>query len=81
MINALPARYSSTVQLQLIVGGVAFGLSQIGPSHIVLDKPQDLPPGDAEVVMYIDGHPRTWLVRLLHGAVPYDRTVEIEDRI
>jgi len=72
--------HSSKVELFLLTGNQTHSLAQIGPDFIILREPIDLPPGDAEVVMRINGKETRWPVTLLHGAVPFDRRVETADR-
>jgi hypothetical protein len=60
--------YSSNVRLHLVVGDRTLELAQIGPNDIVLRTPTDLPPGDAEIIMEIDGHERRWPIHLPQGA-------------
>jgi hypothetical protein len=74
------AGYSSRVCLFLETGGRSYSLSQIGPRFIRLREATYLPPGDAEVVMIVDGSERRWQVEMPNGAVPFDVEVEIEDR-
>ena len=72
--------YSANVRLHLVMGERTLELAQIGPSDIVLRTPTDLPPGDAEIVMDVDGHQRRWPVRLPQGAsvtLPTTTTVTI----
>jgi len=60
--------YSSNVRLHLLVGDRTLELAQIGPNDIVLRTPADLPPGDAEIIMEIDGKQRRWSIHLPQGA-------------
>ncbi|WP_437203263.1 hypothetical protein [Planctomicrobium sp. SH664] len=78
-VQSLPERYSSTVQLNLIVGSQTIELSRIGPRSVVLKKGMELPRCRAEIIMRVDGRIRKWAVKLVHGAVPYEREVEITD--
>ncbi len=70
--------FSSDVRLELRAAGKSFDLAEISPREITLREPIDLPPCDAEIVMTVDGEPRHWKVRLVNGAVPFDRVVATE---
>jgi hypothetical protein len=70
------------VQLSLETSGRVYPLAQIGPDFVVLREPTDLPPGNAEVVMRVEGSEQRWRVTLPNGAtaVPFDLTVATIDR-
>ena len=53
-----PSGYSSSVQLQLHVGGQVYELSHTGPERLILCEPQALPSGEAELIITIDGKPQ-----------------------
>jgi hypothetical protein len=76
------AGYSSKVQLFLEMLGRVYSLSEIDPDFVTLREPADLPPGNADVVMRVDGSEQRWPVELPHGAaaVPFDLTVATIDR-
>lgn len=62
--------YSADVRLFLIVNGRTIKLGQLGPDFIVLSDPQELPAGEAEITMSVDGRESRWPVLLIHGANP-----------
>jgi len=67
--------------LLLIVERNSYALAQIGPNFVTLREPLELPSGDAEIVMLIDGHEQhRWPVTLEHGAVPFELDVATADR-
>ena len=70
--------YSADVCLVLVVAGRTVPLWQIGPNSITLRDPVELPPCEAEIVMYVDGDERRWRVFLPYGAVPFDSEVAAE---
>ena len=59
--------YSANVRLELHVGDRILELAEIAPGSVYLRKPVTLPPGEAEVVMYVDGHRSVWQVVLPDG--------------
>ena len=67
MSHPVATSYSSTVQLELHAHGQIFPLAEIGPDSVYLREPAALPPCEAEVIMLIDGHQRTWRVFLPDG--------------
>jgi hypothetical protein len=72
--------YSSLVRLYLVCEGQTYDLAQIAPNSVTLRKPAELPPGNAEVVMVVDGDEHRWPVVLEHGAVPFELDVATVDR-
>jgi hypothetical protein len=72
--------HSSNVELFLLAGNQSLKLAQIGPSFVTLREPAELPPGDAEILMKVDGRERRWSVSLTHGSVPFDLNIETVDR-
>jgi hypothetical protein len=72
--------YSSHVRLCLEFEGRSYSLSHIGPNFVRLREAAELPPGNAVVVMEVDGEVRRWPVVLEHGAVPFDLEIATVDR-
>ena len=68
-MNSIPASngYSAYVRLNLLVGGETLELAAIGPGGIRLREHTELPPCDAEVIMYVDDFERRWPVYLPDG--------------
>jgi hypothetical protein len=58
---------STDVRLHLVVGNRTLQLGQIGPGSVILEDPAELPPCEAEVVMYVDSFERRWQVYLPDG--------------
>ena len=63
----LPRHHSAEVALSLITAHGTIRLAQIGPDYVIVAKPLDLPPCDAEIVMLIDEFEQRWPVRLIDG--------------
>ena len=59
--------YSADVRMQLCIDGYTFAIGQLGPDFIILDQPRDYPPGEAEILLSIDGRVRRWPVQLPDG--------------
>jgi len=66
---------SANVRLQLIVVGRILELGQIGPESVILEEQAELPPCEAQVVMYVDSFERRWQVYLPDGISPHSRRV------
>lgn len=64
--------FSAEVKLELRFGAQAFDLASVSPSEIILREHNELPAGDAEIMMIVDGETFLWPIRLPHGAVPFD---------
>jgi hypothetical protein len=60
-------RYSADVRMKLRVNGFVIPIRQLGPDFVILDATADHPPADGEIEMSIDGHQRSWPVRLPEG--------------
>jgi hypothetical protein len=59
--------HCAEVRLELVIDGRALDVEQVGPRSCLLAQPIDVPPGEADVVMHVDGHRRTWRVTLPQG--------------
>ncbi len=59
--------YSADVRMELSVNGHVLSIGQLGPDFIILRDPIDHPPAEALITMSIDGHEKSWHVRLLNG--------------
>ncbi|HUE17216.1 MAG TPA: hypothetical protein VMR25_23900 [Planctomycetaceae bacterium] len=72
--------HSSEVDLFLLIDGQAYGLAEIGPDFVTLREPVELPAGQAQVIMIVDGiERRRWTVFLEYGAVPFELDVATAD--
>jgi hypothetical protein len=57
-------QYSPEIRLKLLVGEQSYPLAQISPEWVMLREEASLSPGQAEVVMTVDGRERRWDVVL-----------------
>ena len=67
--------YSPQVRLELVVNGAVFDLAQAGPERGFVREPQDLPPCDGELTVYVDDETIRRRVRLLDGMSKESRMV------
>lgn len=76
-MNSNPAKtgHSAQVRLHLIVGDRTLELASIGPNGISLRETAELPPCEAEVVMYVDDFEDRWSVYLPDGITAQSRDV------
>jgi hypothetical protein len=51
----------------LLIDGAALPIAKLGPDFLVLEALAEHPPGDAEVMVSVDGRKRTWPVYLPQG--------------
>jgi hypothetical protein len=60
--------YSAKVVLTLLVGGLSLSLSHVGPNEIVVrDACDPVPPGDARLLIRVDGSKKYRDIFLPHG--------------
>jgi hypothetical protein len=59
--------HSADVRMELHLNGSVYQISHLGPDFLILVTPIDHPPGEAEIVMSIDGSVSRWTVRLPNG--------------
>jgi hypothetical protein len=72
--------FSPALELRLEAEGKSWPLAKLGADHFFPDErcAIELGPCDARIVMTVDGDEHSWRVRLVHGAVPFERSVKIE---
>jgi hypothetical protein len=51
--------YSSDVTIRLVANGRTYDVAQIGPDSMVLRGDDELPRGHAQLIIIVDGKPRT----------------------
>jgi hypothetical protein len=59
--------HSAEVRIQLFVDGHVLKIAQIGPHFLMLDQLIEHPPGEAEILMTVDGKEERWRVHLPDG--------------
>ena len=78
MSNEPNGAFSADVRLSLRIDNTDFPLHKVSPTRAVMRKPVDLPVGDAELIVSVDGKSQVSRVRLPVGASVLSATVEIE---
>ncbi|HMJ66992.1 MAG TPA: hypothetical protein VK615_16740 [Candidatus Binatia bacterium] len=59
--------HSAVVKMRLIINGMSIPIKQMGPDFVFVESRNDYPPGEATIVLQIDGSQRQWQVRLPDG--------------
>ncbi len=59
--------HSARVNMRLLVGERSVPVVQLGPDFLLVGEPVDLPPGEASMVMQVDGSESRWTVFLPNG--------------
>lgn len=72
--------YSSTARGWLVANGRRLALAQVGPDHCILRDAVVLPPGEADLIVQIDGQQHHSRVMLGEGAPADSRTVKFTTR-
>ena len=67
--------------MQLAVNGHILKIGQLGPEFVILEDPIDHPPGEAEILMSVDGLDTRWRVELTNGIVAGEPRAEISKHI
>jgi hypothetical protein len=63
--------------MQMVVNAHSFAVAQIGPDFLVLSEPADLPPGQAELVVEVDGSEKRRTIFLPDGVCAADEQTRI----
>lgn len=53
--------------MHLSINGHLLKIGQLGPEFVIIENPIDHPPGEAEILMSVDGADSRWRVRLTNG--------------
>ena len=59
--------HSARVCMALHLDGLVLAISHLGPDYLILARPIDHPPAQAEIAMSVDGRERRWAVLLPAG--------------
>lgn len=69
-------RYSTVAEFELVAGGRSYRPSHVSRDFIILDRPADIPPCDADLYIRVEGEEMHRRIRLPQGAsVDSDRVV------
>jgi hypothetical protein len=73
-------RYSTVADFELIANGQSYSVGQVSSDFIILDKPADIPPCDADLYIRVEGEEMHRRIRLPQGASVNSDQVVIERR-
>jgi hypothetical protein len=59
--------HSADVRIDLILNGDSIPVAQLGPGFLLLDAPNDHPPGLASIFLRVDQSEERWNVHLPKG--------------
>jgi hypothetical protein len=71
-------RYSTVADFELVAAGKGYGVSQLCGDLIILDKPAEIPPCDADLYIRVEGEEMHRRIRLPQGASANSDRVLIE---
>jgi hypothetical protein len=69
--------HSAQVKMRLLVNGLSFAVTQMGPDFLFVDAPVSHPPVGASLVLQVDQSERRWNVQLPQGIVAGEKRVAI----
>lgn len=73
-------RFSKVADFELIVGENSYSVWEVAPTFIVLDPPTDIPPGEAVLIIRVDGEEIRREIQLPQGADRSSRRTPIVRR-
>ena len=63
--------------MRLIVNGASIRITQMGPDFLFVESASNHPPGEATIVLQVDGSERRWNVHLQNGISAESKRVAI----
>jgi len=73
--------HSAQVKMRLIVNAASLRITQMGPDFLFVESASDHPPGEATIVLQVDGSERRWNVHLPNGISADSKRVAIEPSV
>ena len=61
-------RFSTVADFELVTENRSYSVSQVAPTFIILDPPNDIPPGEAVLIIRVDGEELRREIQLPQGA-------------
>jgi hypothetical protein len=71
-------RFSTIASFELIAAGNSYDVAQVASSFLILESPQVIPPGDAELIIRVEDETIHRRIVLPHGATPEMEIVPIQ---
>jgi hypothetical protein len=72
--------HSADVHMELHLNGHTLTIGHMGPDYVIVDKPIDHPPAEAELVMSVDADVSRWPVYLVDGVSSSARRIQLARR-
>jgi hypothetical protein len=63
-------RFSSVADFELLANGQSYAVVQVASDFLILESPQQIPPGEAELIIRVDGEVIHRQITLPEGANP-----------
>lgn len=67
--------FSASIDMWLEVAGQQVPIAQMGPNFVVLRERSEFEPGEAVLVLVVDGQRKSWPVKMPRGGSASDRWV------
>ncbi|HLP77761.1 MAG TPA: hypothetical protein VK327_12685 [Candidatus Paceibacterota bacterium] len=67
--------HSALVRMRLLLNGMSFRITQMGPDFLFVEAPSDHPPMRAVIQLQVDDSHRSWEVNLPRGMKAGDERV------
>ena len=61
--------------MRLLVNGSSISITQMGPDFVLVEPSTEYPPGEATIVLVVDGNERRWQVKLPNGISKHSKRV------
>lgn len=71
-------RFSTVADFELLAGGKTYDVVQVASTFLILQTPQEIPPGDAELIIRVDGEVIHRQIALPNGSTPKMKRVPIQ---
>lgn len=71
-------RFSTVADFELLAGGQSFAVVQVAPDYIILQTPQEIASGDAELIIRVENEVIRRQIALPKGSSPSMRRVPIQ---
>ena len=71
-------RFSTVADFELVADGRSYDVVQVASSFIILKTPQEIPPGDAELIIRVENEVIHRQISLPNGSTPTMRRIPIQ---
>jgi len=79
MSNSNPIeRFSTVADFELIADGRSYSVGHVAPTFLILDRSEEIPPGDAELIIRVEDEVIRRQITLPQGSTAEMRRVPIQ---